>query len=62
MVVIFPGGDNGIQVSIYAPISMAVTRSGKMALLVTSQYLTCGDCGSIVNTKGRRTIVNRGKP
>jgi len=62
MVVIFPRGDNGIQVSIYAPVSMAITRSGKIALLVTSQYLTCGDCGSVVNTKGRRTTVKRGKP
>jgi hypothetical protein len=36
MVVIFRGGDNGIQVSIYAPMSMAIMRSGKIALLVTS--------------------------
>jgi DNA-directed RNA polymerase subunit RPC12/RpoP len=62
MVVIFPGGDNGIQVNIYAPMSMAITRSGEIALLVTGQYLTCGDCGSIVNTKGRRTTVKSGKP
>jgi hypothetical protein len=62
MVVIFPRGDNGIQVNVYAPRSMAITRSGEIALLVTGQYLTCSDCSSIVNTKGRRTAVESGKP
>jgi hypothetical protein len=59
MIVIFPGGDN---VNIYASMSITITRSGEIALLVAGQYLTCGDCSSIVNTKGRRTAVKSGKP
>ena len=34
-------------------MSMAmITRSGEIAILVTGQYLACGDRGSVVNTKG----------
>jgi hypothetical protein len=50
-------GDNGIQFNGYAPISIAVTRSGEIAILVTGQYLACGDCSSIVNPKAERTTV-----
>ena len=56
---------NGIKVTVYACIiSMAITRTGEVAILVTCQYLTCGDCGAIVNTKGtsKRPPVNSGKP
>jgi hypothetical protein len=60
MLVIFPRRDNGIQVNVVAPRRMAITRSEEIAVLVTGQYLTCGDCSSIVNTKGRRTAVKSG--
>ena len=65
MVIIYPRRYNGIQITVYACIiSMAITRTGEVAILVTCQYLTCGDCGAIVNTKGtsKRPPVNSGKP
>jgi hypothetical protein len=57
VVVICPRGDNGIQVNVYAPIGIAVTRSGEIAILVAGQYLACDDCSSIVDSKVGRTAV-----
>jgi hypothetical protein len=57
VVVIYPREDNGIQVNVYALISIADNRSGEIAVLVTGQYLARGDRSSIVNSKVGRTIV-----
>jgi hypothetical protein len=55
-----PQSDNGIHINGNAPISIAVTRSGEIAILIIGQYLACGDCGPIVNSKvGRTTVISR---
>ena len=56
-VVICTREDSGVQVNVYALISIADNRSGEIAVFVTGQYLACGDRSSIVNSKVGRTVV-----
>jgi hypothetical protein len=45
-----------IQVNVYAPSSIVVTRGGEMAVFVAGQCLTCSEHTSVVN--GRTADIN----